>query len=965
MTSLDPRSDPVEAMMGGAGELAVEVARRLTTALRMAAVEAADSRSDSAGVDAQRAAAALDEQERRAAGRLLEDLLVHLAAPCRPVHSFATLPRPESSYTDTVAALLQVSRSNGAWFVLPEPGCSADEAFHRALAVFERWCGVAAPEPLVADPLGSDPLLRGRLSLWHARRAWYAGGVDAARGALEEALGGGRVPTDRRSRDLRQELVAELVSIELDRGRLPEAAAALERAGPLPTLPADAGCNLHALALAVRWLRGTGDLPRLDEAFVRGGLDVPAGWAELLRMRERGGPGAEVLVDAPSPPRAAPRRGRLPERGELGAQAVVCLVLDDEGRLRRVHEDVAPGLQERVEGWARRSRDHPGAPGSGPRCALRGGRTVVQFEGEGDGLRRACIEPEGSAPRAAAAVPVMRGDEAVAVIWLEFDHRLVPSEGTLARIARGAAEHPALRTRAGATVRLAEPQAEGFSAEERAARQDLRTLWRERVDLLGLKTAERRWVAFQRLGVGRGLGPVASGGDGGGRLGAPDGGGVWAIRRVLGAGGHLRYELDPEEDRPVKPSAVKPSEGKPGEGEPGEGKPVAVESGAMDGCSPETRLPETRGSALHPGASAGVAIAVPGSPGTEAVLVIESARRGDSRERDVRRWAALLDAGAPSIQCGGLDLRDRTLGGGGLVLDGLAADERLRLTRIQALASCRSDLVVAGEVGSGRRTLARAVHHARHPRGGRSELVQLAAFGVEEEELLGALRAPAVETVVLSDVQHLDVRGQAALARALQRPIHDRPRVIVTRDDGGGESGPTAPQHPDLLRLLSQVEIHSPPLRTVRHRVPLLARSLARRWERSARPGDPMQWAETPDEVDALLWRQPWPGNVGTLEAVVRRASLRAGGASVGLQDVVLALADVGVELVERLPSRRPAAADVASALWLTRTSSGRLNKTRAAAYCGWDPNTLSARLRDLEIPDLEAAVRVLAGAAP
>ena len=51
---------------------------------------------------------------------------------------------------------------------------------------------------------------------------------------------------------------------------------------------------------------------------------------------------------------------------------------------------------------------------------------------------------------------------------------------------------------------------------------------------------------------------------------------------------------------------------------------------------------------------------------------------------------------------------------------------------------------------------------------------------------------------------------------------------------------------------------------------------------------------------------------------------------------------------------------DVASALWTTRTATGRVNKTRAAAYCGWDPNTLAARLRDMGISELQDAERLL-----
>ena len=52
----------------------------------------------------------------------------------------------------------------------------------------------------------------------------------------------------------------------------------------------------------------------------------------------------------------------------------------------------------------------------------------------------------------------------------------------------------------------------------------------------------------------------------------------------------------------------------------------------------------------------------------------------------------------------------------------------------------------------------------------------------------------------------------------------------------------------------------------------------------------------------------------------------------------------------KRLPSRRPGREDVVSALESTRLESGRINKTRAAQYLGWDPDTLVARMQDLGI---------------
>lgn len=917
--------DPVEALMGRAEAHELEVARRLRTAFQLVALETADSRSGSAAVDPQRAVAALREHDLNEGVRVLEDLLVHAASPCRSPGTFATLPAARGTYTEATRALLELAgrRAEGAGVDLPAPGSSPLDGMEHLLEWLESW---------TARP-GVAPDLERRARIWRARFERYRGDAGAAEALLEETLRSVDGRRGRRVRDERMELLAELTSIQLDRGDLDGAARTVQRGGPVPRLPSDVTNNLHALALALEWLRGDGPLPALEGAFRRFGHDVPPAWARLVSRIEppRGAERPPIV----RPTAEGGARPRLPGRQELGAQALVSLVLDD-GRLREAWSDVAPGLEGSLEDWLR-GRRHVVA-GAGARRAESSALAVALLEarpvvlvlgaeegGRDEGLGRACIDPDGAPPRAAIALPVLRGAEVVAVLWMEFAHRLLPSAERLADLARGAAAHPTLRNRGGAAVRVHEVAGEALGAEEQRARAGLRRLWEELVEELGLKTTERRWAVLQRLGEHGDLELVAQGGQGE-RLGDPERCGLWAVRRVLAAGGFVRYE------------------------------PGSNDEAAM----------------LHPGARAGVAIAVPGANGADAVVVVESARRGDGRERDARRWAERLAHHARRVRVAALDLRDRRRGGAGLVLDALAADEGARLDRVEALARTGADLMVRGEAGSGRRTLARAVHHARRPRPGRSGLVQVSGFGLTATGVEEALGAAEVETVVLTDIGCLDAGAQASLVRALERPTQERPRVIATALEAAGDERTdrrepvlSARQHPDLLRNLERLDLRATPLRRVRHRIPSLARAMARRWEASVSPGDPVGWRDVPDEVDALLWRQPWEGNAAALEDVVRRVCLRIDGAAVDLRAVVHALAGAELEVVPRLPSREPAPLDVASALWVTRTSSGRFNKTRAAAYCGWDPDTLSARARDLGLADLDAVARVLMGERP
>ena len=53
------------------------------------------------------------------------------------------------------------------------------------------------------------------------------------------------------------------------------------------------------------------------------------------------------------------------------------------------------------------------------------------------------------------------------------------------------------------------------------------------------------------------------------------------------------------------------------------------------------------------------------------------------------------------------------------------------------------------------------------------------------------------------------------------------------------------------------------------------------------------------------------------------------------------------LKYTERIPSKVPLPCDLAGAMHSARAVSGKWNKSRAARLLGWDPDTLTARLRD------------------
>jgi len=152
---------------------------------------------------------------------------------------------------------------------------------------------------------------------------------------------------------------------------------------------------------------------------------------------------------------------------------------------------------------------------------------------------------------------------------------------------------------------------------------------------------------------------------------------------------------------------------------------------------------------------------------------------------------------------------------------------------------------------------------------------------------------------------------------------------------------PEAPDEPGALHL------DVPPLAERRDEIPGLVRCLLR--ERGAGAVPTLE-----DGALALLWRQPWPGQLAELSAVVRelagalRAPARATSGGAGVLDASAVRAHHRrrrLRLRERIDPRRARPLDLELALESTRHRNGAANPARAARYLGWDPDTLRRRL--------------------
>ena len=179
----------------------------------------------------------------------------------------------------------------------------------------------------------------------------------------------------------------------------------------------------------------------------------------------------------------------------------------------------------------------------------------------------------------------------------------------------------------------------------------------------------------------------------------------------------------------------------------------------------------------------------------------------------------------------------------------------------------REWLVLQGEPGSGRGTVARAAHQLRTP-AARLHVLAAEDAGPDREAEVAEELASAGGTLVLTDVDRLPAQQLSALAELLE-PYRestdaDRPWVVATVRPPTGEP---SPELADLLACFPTT-IVVPPLRHhVEDVAELAPHLLARITHGSALTISP--------EAMRVLTHNRWPGNVDQLVAVLRKIVAR------------------------------------------------------------------------------------------
>jgi len=329
---------------------------------------------------------------------------------------------------------------------------------------------------------------------------------------------------------------------------------------------------------------------------------------------------------------------------------------------------------------------------------------------------------------------------------------------------------------------------------------------------------------------------------------------------------------------------------------------------------------------------------------------------------------------------------------------------------IGRLARSNVTVLINGQSGTGKELVARALH--RHsPRSSKpfialnmaaipADLIESELFGHEKGAFTGAnaRREGRFEqanggTLFLDEIGDMPAEAQTRLLRVLadsefyrvggHTPVRVDVRIITATHQDLEKRVKEHKFREDLFHRLNVIRVHLPKLSERAGDVPALARYFMRR---SAKELE-MEEKELLPESESYLTELPWPGNVRQLENVCRWLTVMAPGREIHISDLPPELLSVPRSTPVNTELGNPPAAETEGnwaeqlGLWASDSlESGQQHilksavpmfettlietalkftqgrKKDAAELLGWGRNTLTRKLKDLNLADYREA---------
>lgn len=414
------------------------------------------------------------------------------------------------------------------------------------------------------------------------------------------------------------------------------------------------------------------------------------------------------------------------------------------------------------------------------------------------------------------------------------------------------------------------------------------------------------------------------------------------------------------------------------------GHPAATVAGLVCRAHGPTRagdLPSLGGSFYPPPE------ALAGRPAGARTLVVHAS--GERRWRRVEYWPFHDDAGrlcatlglvrplddppsAPDAESQRLrvellEVRDRLLGRYGVDnLIGRGPAHRRLLGQVVAAAASRVPVLVVGEPGTGKRSVARTIHQLGDAQPAPFVAFDCAALPPEvlERELFGTaadtgggetpdptrLALPEGATVLIGDILDLPRDHQGRLASAPGSSA----RLIATTASEPDQALADGRLRPDFYYAVTTLVIRLRPLRDRLDELPLLAQHFL---ERANLRGGRQRGGFSAQAVRTLLGYD-WPGNLRELSRVVEDAHGRGDEDSIADDDLPAAVrGHLGAAYVLPPPQVTATPLDeiltqVERRLIENALTRSRHNKSRAAELLGISRPRLYRRIKELNLPD-------------
>lgn len=202
---------------------------------------------------------------------------------------------------------------------------------------------------------------------------------------------------------------------------------------------------------------------------------------------------------------------------------------------------------------------------------------------------------------------------------------------------------------------------------------------------------------------------------------------------------------------------------------------------------------------------------------------------------------------------------------------------------VARLVNADLPVIVAGEPGSGRTTVARALHELGERR--ECPLLRITPSDGEADPLDTISRSRG-GTLLIEDVAALDPAMQARLVNAIESAEGDAaPRLVATSGPDPLADVRSGRLREDLYYRLAGLVAPVPPLRARLDDIPALAQHLL---ARAVAQGVPHRTLS--DAAAELLRAHPFPGNVRELENIIRRLVITGNGPVIEAADVADAL---------------------------------------------------------------------------